>query len=62
MVSTNVKLKLIQQSITGFARRVWRFPQAVSRAVRWSLASSIRARAEAERLDRIRNPSKYLGK
>jgi HD-like signal output (HDOD) protein len=54
--------KLILQSIASFLRRTWLLPQSILAAIkhrRLQVASGV---AEAERLDRIRNPSDYLGK
>jgi hypothetical protein len=57
-----VKVKLLRQTIVGLARQVWLLPQTVSTAVRRRRERGARADAEVERLDRIRNPLKYLGK
>ena len=51
-----------------FLHNVGQLMQAAYKAVLWKLQSwfqpreSLLRRSEAERLDRIRNPSKYLGK
>ena len=55
-------LKLICRTTVGLFKQAWLFPHAVvatfqQRRRRFALNVS-----EAERLDRIRNPSKYLGK
>jgi len=57
-----VKVKFIRQVIADFVRDARRAPQTVFAAVRWYRERNLRTRAEAERLDRLRNPSKYLGK
>jgi hypothetical protein len=55
-------LNQICLSIFLFAKQVWHFPRSIVDAIkakrRWLAQKDI----EAERLDRIRNPSKYLGK
>ena len=57
-----MKVNNIHQNIASFARQVWQLPQTIATAVRWYRTQNVRAQIEAERLDRIRNPSKYLGK
>jgi len=55
-------LKLICQTAAGLFKRAWLLPHAVAVGLdqrRRRLALTL---IEAERLDRIRNPSKYLGK
>jgi hypothetical protein len=41
---------------------IWLFSQAIVNAVKQRRQQSVLDENEAERLDRIRNPSKYLGK
>jgi hypothetical protein len=55
-------LKLIGLTIVQLARQVWFLPRSVVDAVRQKRRSVARNALEAERLDRIRDPSKYLGK
>jgi hypothetical protein len=55
-------LTILWQTIIGLVKQVWLLPHNASLAVRRYRAQGGRAEAEAERLDRIRNPSKYLGK
>jgi hypothetical protein len=43
-------------------KQVWLFPQSIADAVRQRRRLLVQNELEAERLDRIRNPSKYLGK
>lgn len=57
-----MKDKRISQTIAALVRDVRLLPQAVFAAVRWFRGWNLRTKAETERLDRIRNPSKYLGK
>ena len=56
------KFKLIFQAMVNLGGQFWHLPRAVAIAIaqrRQQIALDV---AEAERLDRIRNPSKYLGK
>ena len=55
-------LKLIALTIAQFAKQVWRFPQSIAIAIKQKRRQTVRSELEAERLDRIRNPSKYLGR
>jgi hypothetical protein len=55
-------LKLIRLTIVQLARQAWFLPQSVANAVKQRRRLAVRNELEAERLDRIRNPSKYLGK
>jgi hypothetical protein len=55
-------LKLICLTIVGLVKQVWSLPQAVSLAVQQRRRQLARHQFETERLDRIRNPSKYAGR
>lgn len=55
-------LKFICVTIIQAVRQVWLLPQTVANAARQKREQAVRNELEAERLDRIRNPSKYLGK
>ena len=55
-------LKLICLTIIQLVKQAWLLPQSVANAVKQRRLVVIRNELEAERLDRIRNPSKYLGK
>jgi hypothetical protein len=55
-------LKLIWLTIVQTAKQAWLFPQTVMLAVKQRRRQSARNELEIERLDRIRNPSKYRGK
>ncbi len=55
-------LKLICLTIIQLIKQFWLFPQTVTNAVKQRRQQMVRNELEAERLDRIRNPSKYLGK
>ena len=55
-------LKLIGMTIIQMIKQVWLLPQSITDAVKQRRQQAVRNELEAERLDRIRNPSKYLGK
>jgi hypothetical protein len=55
-------LKLIYMTIIQLVKQAWLFPQSVVNAVHQRQRRIVLNEQEAERLDRIRNPSKYLGK
>jgi hypothetical protein len=55
-------LKLISLIVVQPARQAWFLPQSVANAVEQRRRLAVRNEIEAERLDRIRNPSNHLGK
>ena len=55
-------LKLIYLTIIQLAKQAWLLPQSVANAVKQRQRQVVLNEREAERLDRIRNPSKYRGK
>jgi len=55
-------LKSIFEAMIRFLKQVWALPLAIAGAVRQRQQRLARSVLEAERLDRIRHPSKYLGK
>ena len=55
-------LKLICQTTVGLFQQAWLLPQSVAAALKQRRRQFALNLLEAERLDRIRNPSKYLGK
>jgi hypothetical protein len=55
-------LKDIFRTIAKLAKQAWLLPQSMSLAVKERRLQVERNEVEVERLDRIRNPSKYLGK
>ncbi|HLX94358.1 MAG TPA: hypothetical protein VKU37_01300 [Verrucomicrobiae bacterium] len=55
-------LKLICLTFVQLVKGVWFLPQSVGNAIQQRRQQAIRNEHEAERLDRIRNPDKYLGK
>jgi hypothetical protein len=55
-------LKLIGLTLVQLIKQVWILPQSIANAFRQRKARVVWNEHEAERLDRIRNPSKYLGK
>jgi hypothetical protein len=54
--------KLISLTLIQLVKQVWCLPQSVAQAAQRRRRLAVRNELEAERLDRIRNPSKYLGK
>jgi hypothetical protein len=55
-------LKLIGRAVGGVFRQAWLLPHSVAIALKQRRRQFALNVLEAERLDRIRNPSKYLGK
>jgi len=55
-------LKLICLTIIQMVKQVWLLPQTVANAIKQRRRQVVLDEHEVERLDRIRNPSKYLGK
>jgi hypothetical protein len=55
-------LRLIFQTMVSLLKRVWLLPHTLAVALRKRQRQFALNALEAERLDRIRNPSKYLGK
>jgi hypothetical protein len=55
-------LKLICQTTAGLFKQAWPFPHVVAVALRQRRRQFALRAIETERLDRIRNPPKYLGK
>ena len=55
-------LKTIFQAIVSLLKQAWLLPQSVASALRENRRQITLGEFETERLDRIRNPSKYLGK
>jgi hypothetical protein len=55
-------LKLIGLTIFNLARQVWLLPQTVTLALQQRREQLTRHEVETERLDRLRHPSKYLGR
>ncbi|MGD0208504.1 MAG: hypothetical protein ABSC89_12955 [Verrucomicrobiota bacterium] len=55
-------LKLICLTFLQLVKQVWLLPQSVANAVKQRRRQIVLNEHEAERLDRIRNPLKYLGK
>jgi hypothetical protein len=56
------KLKLLGLTIIQLAKQVWFLPRSIANTARQKRQWMVRNKLEAERLDRIRNPDKYLGK
>jgi hypothetical protein len=55
-------LKLICLTAVGLFKQAWLLPQSAVMALKHRRQQFALNVLEAERLDRIRNPSKYLGK
>ncbi len=55
-------LKIIGLTILQLVKQAWLLPQSAGMALRQRRRQTVLDGLEAERLDRIRNPSKYLGK
>ena len=55
-------LKLIGLTIVLLVRQVWLLPRTLMDLSRQKRLSAARSEREADRLDRIRNPSRYRGK
>jgi hypothetical protein len=55
-------LKLICRNVIKAVRQIWLLLQSLANGFRQWRRQLTPSRAETERLDRIRNPSKYLGK
>jgi hypothetical protein len=55
-------LKVICLTICQLAKQAWLFPQTALLAFRRKGRQNEQNASEIERIDRIRNPSKYLGK
>ena len=56
------KLKLIGLTVLQLLKEIWFLPRSITNGVRQQRLWLARNKLEAERLDRIRNPDKYLGK
>ena len=52
----------LRQTLLGPFKLIWLFPRFVANAVQRRRRQNVLDGLEAERLDRIRNPSKYAGK
>jgi hypothetical protein len=55
-------LKLIGLTIILLLKQVWLLPQSIAMAIKQKRQRTARNKFETDRLDRIRNPEKYLGK
>jgi hypothetical protein len=55
-------LKFIYLRIVNLVKQAWLLPQTVALAVQQRQRKLARQQSETERLDRIRNPSKYVGR
>ena len=55
-------LKLIFLTIGHLAKQAWMLPQTLAITNKQKRQRTTQDNCEAERLDRLRNPSKYLGR
>jgi hypothetical protein len=55
-------LSLIYQTLIRWLIQVWRLPKILATAIKQRRQRTVFQNNEIERLDRIRDPSKYLGK
>ena len=55
-------LNLIYQTVVGLFKQAWLFPHFIAIAIKKRRRQFALNLLEVERLDRIRNPSKYLGR
>lgn len=55
-------LKFIGLAFIQLVKQVWSLPRTISVAIKLRRRRAVMHEFEVERLDRIRNPSKYLGK
>jgi hypothetical protein len=53
---------LICQTTVSLFKQAWLFPHSIATALKQRRRQFALNALEAERLDRIRNPSRYLGK
>lgn len=53
-------IKLVYLTIVQLVKQVWMFPRSFSQAIKQKRQRKVLKELEAERLDRICNPSKYL--
>jgi len=56
------KLKVICLTVVELVKQAWLLPQTIALAVQQRRQQLTRRQFETERLDRIRNPSKYRGR
>jgi len=55
-------LKLICLAVIHLVKQAWSLPQSLANVGKQRRRQIVLDELEAERLDRIRNPSKYLGR
>jgi len=55
-------LKLVCLATIQLVKQVWLLPQSIAMALKQRRRQTVLNELEVERLDRIRNPSKYRGK
>jgi hypothetical protein len=55
-------LRVIFLTIVNLAKQAWLLPKTIAQAFEQKRQQITRQQLETERLDRIRNPSKYAGR
>jgi hypothetical protein len=55
-------LRVIFLTIVNLAKQAWLLPKTIAQALEQKRRQITRQQLETERLDRIRNPSKYAGR
>ena len=55
-------LKHIGLALLEMVKQVWKLPETIEKGIKGRQLQKVVNEQEAERLDRIRNPSKYRGK
>jgi len=55
-------LRLISLTVVQLVKQIWFLPRSITEGNQSRRRRAVRVVLEAERLDRIRNPTKYLGK
>ncbi len=56
------RLKVFGLACVQLIKQAWQLPQSIATAFRARQQALVLDEREAERLDRLRNPSKYLGR
>ena len=55
-------LELIFRTVINLVKHIWRLPQTIALDLQQRRRRLDRDQFETERLDRLRNPSKYVGR
>jgi hypothetical protein len=57
-----LRLRLLRQSVLGFIKQTFQLPRTIAATLMTTRGQIARDAAEAERLDRLRHPSDYVGR